>query len=117
MPALEESFDDLVSSLDVWTTVVARAGGRLVGSCRGRLDGAAWDIGRVMVAPDLQGRGIGRHLLEVAERAAPAGATSYRLVTGAGSAANLRMYKKAGYRPAGPRAGQPGAVTLTKRRT
>jgi tRNA (guanine37-N1)-methyltransferase len=116
IPALEESFDDFLSSLDEWTTLVARAGGRLVGSCRGRLDGAVWDIGRVMVAPDLQGRGIGRHLLEVAERAAPAAASSYRLVTGAGSSANIRRYKKAGYRMTGPHTGAPGAIALTKRR-
>ena len=38
------------------------AGGRIVGSTRGRLagDGTVWDVGRVMVAPDLQGRGLGR---------------------------------------------------------
>ena len=35
------------------------------------------------------------------EAAAPAAATSYALFTGAGSARNLRMYKKAGYRLAG----------------
>ncbi|MDX6358905.1 MAG: tRNA (guanine37-N1)-methyltransferase, partial [Nocardioidaceae bacterium] len=116
IPALEESYDDLVRSLDVWTTFVARAGGRLVGACRGRLEGEVWDIGRVMTAPDLQGRGIGRHLLELAERAAPAEATSYVLFTGAGSAANLRMYKKAGYRLRGAAPGTEGAVLLTKPR-
>jgi tRNA (guanine37-N1)-methyltransferase len=116
IPALEESYDDLVRSLDVWTTFVARAGGRLVGACRGRLDGEVWDIGRVMTAPDLQGRGIGSHLLELAERAAPAEATSYALFTGAGSVANLRMYKKAGYRLRGAAAGTEGAVLLTKPR-
>ncbi len=116
VPALEESFDDLVHSLDTWTTFVARAGGRLVGACRGRLDGDVWDIGRVMAAPDLQGRGLGRHLLELAERAAPAEATSYQLFTGAGSAANIAMYKKAGYRLRGPAPGVDGAVLLTKPR-
>jgi tRNA (guanine37-N1)-methyltransferase len=116
IPALEQSFDDLVSSLDEWTTFVARAAGRLVGSCRGRLDGVVWDIGGLMVAPDLQGRGIGRHLLEVAEQAAPPAATSYQVFTGAGSAANIRIYRSAGYLPAAPKSGRPGAITLTKRR-
>ena len=45
------------------TTFVARSAGRLVGAVRGRLHGGAWDIGRLMVAPDLQGRGSGRMLL------------------------------------------------------
>ena len=78
------------------------AAGRLVGAVRGRLDGDAWDIGRLMVAPDLQGRGIGRLLLEAIEHAAPDEATSYVLFTGALSERNIRIYKKAGYRLLGP---------------
>jgi tRNA (guanine37-N1)-methyltransferase len=69
-----------------------------------------------MAAPDLQGRGLGRHLLELIEDAAPAEVTSYELWTGATSVDNLRMYKKAGYRIRGPAPGPPGAVVLTKRR-
>ena len=65
-------------------------------------DGVVWDVGRVMVAPDLQGRGLGRRLLALIEEAAPAEVTSYSLFTGAGSADNIRMYKKAGYRLRGP---------------
>jgi tRNA (guanine37-N1)-methyltransferase len=116
IPALEESFDDLLGSLQAWTTVVARAGGRLVGSARGRADGDVWDVGRVMVAPDLQGRGLGRLLLSLIEDAAPAEVTSYQLFTGAGSADNIRMYKKAGYRLRGPAPGTDGAVLMTKPR-
>ena len=56
-----------------------------------------WDIGRVMVAPDLQGRGLGRALLEHIQAVAPAAAASYSLFTGARSEDNLRMYKKAGF--------------------
>ena len=116
IPALGESLDDLVNSLDAWTTWVARAGGRLVGSCRGRAEGEVWDVGRVMVAPDLQGRGLGRYLLDLVEQAAPAEVTSYQLFTGAGSVDNIRMYKKAGYRMRGPAPGTEGAVIMTKPR-
>ena len=42
--------------------------------------------------------------------------TSYVLFTGAGSASNLRMYKKAGFRQRADREAPPGAVVLTKRR-
>jgi tRNA (guanine37-N1)-methyltransferase len=117
IPALEESFDDLLASLDVWTTFVARAGGRLVGSARGRAEGTDWDVGRVMVAPDLQGRGLGRYLLTLIEEAAPPEVTSYSLFTGAGSTDNIRMYKKAGYRLRGPAPGAEGAVLMTKPRS
>jgi tRNA (guanine37-N1)-methyltransferase len=118
IPALEESFEDAVRGIDDWTTFVAVAGHRIVGSTRGRLvgDGTVWDVGRVMVAPDLQGRGLGRRLLELVEQAAPAEATSYELWTGANSVDNLRMYKKAGYRLRGPAPGPAGAVVLTKPR-
>ncbi len=118
VPALEESFEDALRGLEDWTTFVALAGGRIVGSTRGKVvgDGTVWDIGRVMVAPDLQGRGLGRHLLEVAEAAAPAEVTTYELWTGAKSVDNIRMYKKAGYRLQGPAPDPPGAVIMTKRR-
>ncbi len=118
VPALEESFEDAIQGLADWTTFVALAGGRIVGSVRGKLvgDGTVWDVGRVMVAPDLQGRGLGRLLLELIEEAAPSEATTYELWTGAHSVDNLRMYKKAGYRLGGPAPGPPGAVVLTKRR-
>jgi tRNA (guanine37-N1)-methyltransferase len=118
IPALEESFEAAVRGVDEWTTYVAVAGGRIVGSTRGRPagDGTVWDVGRVMVAPDLQGRGLGRHLLALVEDAAPDEVTSYELRTGALSVDNIRMYKKAGYRLQGPAPGPPGAVVMTKPR-
>jgi tRNA (guanine37-N1)-methyltransferase len=115
-PAIEESLEDAVRGIEECTTFVARAAGRMVGSCRGRLAADVWDVGRVMVAPDLQGRGLGPRLLALIEQAAPAEATSYTLVAGARSAANIRMYKKAGYRLLGPAPGQPGSVLMAKPR-
>jgi len=117
IPALEESFDDAIQGLADWTTLVAVAGGRIVGSARGRVEaGDVWDVGRVMVAPDVQGQGLGRRLLALIEESAPAEVTSYSLFTGAGSADNIRMYKKAGYRLRGPAPGAAGAVVMTKPR-
>ena len=69
-----------------------------------------------MVAPDLQGRGLGRALLDAIEQAAPDEVTGYVLFTGERSERNIRMYKKAGYRLHGPEADVPRAVRLTKRR-
>ncbi|MCW2852691.1 MAG: transposon TnsE [Nocardioides sp.] len=116
IPALHESYDDVVAWLAEWTTFVVRAEGRLVGAVRGRMEGAAWDIGRVMVAPDLQSRGLGRVLLEHIQAVAPAEATSYVLFTGAKSADNLRMYQKAGFRLRPDIPAPPLAVVLTKPR-
>jgi tRNA (guanine37-N1)-methyltransferase len=69
-----------------------------------------------MVAPDLQGRGIGRALLDFAEQAAAPGTTRYRLNTGVRSEANLRRYRRAGYRVVPGEGRFPGTVDLTKRR-
>ncbi|MBO9520173.1 MAG: tRNA (guanosine(37)-N1)-methyltransferase TrmD [Nocardioidaceae bacterium] len=116
IPALGEELDDVRRWLARDTVLVARASGRLVGAVRARLQDQVWDIGRLMVAPDLQGRGLGQALLERIEAAAPETAREFELFTGAGSTRNQRMYKKAGYRLRGPAPGDPGAVRLTKRR-
>lgn len=117
IPALHESLDDVRAWLGEWDTWVVRRAGRLVGAVRGRLeDGSSWDIGRIMVAPDLQGSGLGRVLLDHIQAVAPARATSYVLFTGAGSVRNQRMYKKAGFRLRPDLEAPAGAVVLTKRR-
>ena len=119
IPALHEELDDVVAGLGEWRTWVVRVAGRLVGSVRARTEvterGEVWEIGRLMVAPDLRGRGLGRVLLEHAEHAAPGSATAYRLVTGAGSEANLRRYKRSGYRVVEVLDGPAGPAVLVKR--
>ncbi|MGH3444683.1 MAG: tRNA (guanosine(37)-N1)-methyltransferase TrmD [Nocardioidaceae bacterium] len=113
VPALTESFQTLREWLADDTVLVAHDSGRLVGAVRARLRGDTWEIGRLMVAPDVWGRGLGRDLLARIESLAPAGVEELALVTGARSTRNLKMYKKAGYRPRGEI--EPGVVRLTKR--
>jgi tRNA (guanine37-N1)-methyltransferase len=118
IPALAESLEDVRRWTGTDTVLVVRSAGRLVGAVRGSLhpgpDGEVWDIGRLMVAPDLQGRGLGRMLLERIEALAPEAATGFVLFTGSGSARNQRIYRKAGYRLRGEV--EPGVVMLTKGR-
>ncbi len=118
IPALHEDLAAVEADLAVWTTFVLRsADGRLVGAVRGRPDGDEWDVGRLMVAPDLQGRGLGRLLLAHVEAAAVPGTRAFRLFTGARSERNQRLYRKAGYRPVARREGDPeGVAVLVKRR-
>jgi len=113
IPALAESLAEVSEWVKSDTVLVMRSGGRLVGAVRARSHGGTWDIGRLMVAPDLQGSGLGRMLLERIESLAPASTTTFELFTGAGSVRNQRMYKKAGYRVDGLL--DPGAVRLSKR--
>jgi GNAT superfamily N-acetyltransferase len=115
IPPLVETLEELRADLAA-PGVVARAawlGPRLVGSVRGRVDGAAMEVARLTVAPDLQGRGLGRALLEAVHAAAPAGVGVFWLVTGARSGDNLRLYAAAGYRPAG-RVVDPAGVELVR---
>jgi tRNA (guanine37-N1)-methyltransferase len=116
IPPLHEGLADVQTWLGQWTTLVVRSGGRLVAAARGRRETDCWDVGRLMVAPDLQGRGLGRLVLGAIEAAAPDDVTGFVLFTGATSTRNLAMYKKAGYRLRGPDPDVPGAVRLTKTR-
>ncbi|KOX32579.1 FMN reductase [Saccharothrix sp. NRRL B-16348] len=111
LPALHETGDDVRAWAESWKVWCAHLDGRLVGAVRARLDGDAWDIGRLMVAPDLAGRGLGTWLLRFAEEQAPAEVRSFRLHTGARSHRNLALYERSGYRRG---AAHDGVVTLTK---
>jgi tRNA (guanine37-N1)-methyltransferase len=114
IPPLHESLDDVRSWLGECTVLVARRAGRLVAAVRARQREAAWDFGRLMVAPDLWGQGLGQAMLGRIEAVAPPGVTTYELFTGAGSIRNQRLYKRSGYRLRGEI--EPGVVRLTKPR-
>jgi tRNA (guanine37-N1)-methyltransferase len=116
IPLLTESRDDIEQSIREWDTWVVRSAGRLVGSVRGRLRGTTWEIGRFMVAADLQGRGLGRALLDHIQSVAPAAASDFFLFTGARSERNQRLYRKAGFRLRPDLETPPNTVALTKQR-
>jgi len=95
MPPLVQTLDELEAELrdaDGW---VARRSGRLVGAIRTRREGDLLLIGRIAIAPDQQGAGIGQALLEAAEQAS--GAAEAELFTGSLSEANIRLYERCGY--------------------
>lgn len=95
-----------------------RERGRLVASIRVRLaDPATAEIGRLMVAPDRQGNGLGTALLLATEGLLPDEVTVIRLFTGEHSHANLRLYQRLGYRETGrTSAGSYDLVHLAKNR-
>ena len=101
MPPLTQTLDELHAELaDPQVTAWGiREQGRLVASARVRLiDQATAEIGRLVVAPDRQGSGLGTALLQAAEARLPAEVTVIRLFTGEHSHANLRLYQRHGYR-------------------
>jgi GNAT superfamily N-acetyltransferase len=117
IPALHESLADVRVWVGTWDSWCARRDGRLVGAVRGLVEGSTWHVGRLMVAPDLSGKGLGRWLLAFVESRAPTGTTAYTLFTGARSRRNIDLYQRAGYRvtdvPEG-RERPAGTVYLTK---
>ena len=114
----QEDVAEHTAALRDWTTWVARSEGRLVGSVRARRkpdEPHRWWIGRLMVAPDLHGRGLGRALLSWAESQAPSDITEFWLNTGRRRERNVRMYRRAGYRVI-PGESEVHAVTVDLRR-
>jgi GNAT superfamily N-acetyltransferase len=97
LPALRETLAELQAAVLPGPTLTARLGSRLVGAVRGRIADGVLHVGRLVVAPDLQGLGIGGRLLAAVEQAAGPEVTTAALFTGHRSEGNLRLYARAGY--------------------
>lgn len=98
MPPLTQTLAEVEAELVENDGCVAHLGPRMVGAVRARRDGDLLLIGRLSIAPDMQGRGIGSLLLAAVERAGrDAGAVETELFTGSLSEANLRLYEREGY--------------------
>jgi predicted N-acetyltransferase YhbS len=96
LPALVETIEELLAAVQRGPALVARSGSRVVGSVRTRIEGGVLHVGRLVVAPDQQGQGIGAALLTAVERAAGPQVHTAALFTGHRSA-GLRLYARAGY--------------------
>ena len=98
LPPLTQTLAELEAELVDNLGCVAVDGTRIVGAVRARRDGELLLVGRLTIAPDQQGRGIGTRLLAaVEERGAALGANEAELFTGSLSEANLRLYLREGY--------------------
>ena len=91
---LEQMREDLSSHL--YLKVVED--GRIIGAVRGCMVGGTCLVGRLIVHPGFQGKGLGQRLLAEIERRFPE-AERYELFTGQASEVNLHIYEKCGYRP------------------
>jgi GNAT superfamily N-acetyltransferase len=109
MPPLTQTLDELRAELVENLGCVARESGRMLGAVRARTDGELLLIGRLVIAPDVQGKGIGSRLLgAVEQRGREAGCREAELFTGSLSEANLRLYERSGYRETGRVEGDDG---------
>jgi ribosomal protein S18 acetylase RimI-like enzyme len=119
LPPMTETVEDIRAAIAEKSTVVlvAKLGHRLVGSVRATVTDGTGHVGRLAVAPDLHGHGIGRMLMAAVEAALADRVTRYELFTGGTSEGNLRLYRSLGYVDIGwrPAAAAPGLAYLEKR--
>ena len=97
LPPLLETLDETRVALSGLSWGIREAG-RLVASVRLTVTGQVGVIGRLVVAPDRQGFGLGGSLLLAVEAVAPPEVTLFRLFTGSKSVGPLHLYAKHGYR-------------------
>jgi GNAT superfamily N-acetyltransferase len=115
LPPMIETVDEVRAAIAAETVLVALAGTRIVGGVRGRLDGDTCYVGRLAVAPDQQGNGVGTALLRAIEERF-AGVRWFELFTGGRSEPNLRLYRRVGYVDLPRRPGDhPDLLYLAKR--
>lgn len=95
MPPLTQTLAEVEAELHSGHGLGARVDGRLLGAIRFVESEGMLLIGRIAIAPDAQGEGIGRALLEAAEQASTA--HTAELFTGSLSEANIRLYERCGY--------------------
>lgn len=96
IPPLTQTIQSLREDLASSLVLKASAGVRIVGSVRAKVEEGTCLIGRLIVHPDHQGRGIGSRLLRAIEGAFPE-SDRFELFTGSDSEATIRLYERHGY--------------------
>lgn len=99
IPALRQTLAELRADLatDGVLTLGAWRGHRLVGSVRVAVEGTRATLGRLAVAPDLQGQGIGTRLLLAILGYLPEATTEVWVFTSQDATTNLALYAENGY--------------------
>jgi GNAT superfamily N-acetyltransferase len=99
IPPLTQTLVEIKAELLSRHFLKAVAEGRIVGSVRAYFEQGTCCIGRLIVHPAYQNRGLGTKLMGEIEACFP-DAQRYELFTGHRSVRNLYLYQKLGYRPA-----------------
>lgn len=96
IPPLTQTLDDMLESFSTLVFLKAVEKGVIVGSVRASCRDHTCHIGRLMVHPRCQRRGIGSRLLRESERHF-SDAECFQVFTGHKSLGNLRFYAARGY--------------------
>lgn len=99
LPALTQTLEELTEDLKdpEVITLGAWRGHRMVGTIRVGLEGDKANLGRLAVAPDVQGHGIGTKLLFAVLGHLPETTKEVWVFTGQNSKHNISLYNEAGF--------------------
>jgi ribosomal protein S18 acetylase RimI-like enzyme len=98
IPPLTQTLDEMRADLVRQTCLKVTIDGCIVGSVRAHVNDGTCFVGRLIVHPDHQNRGIGTRLMGEIEQVFNS-AARFELFTGHRSERNLALYRKLGYRP------------------
>jgi ribosomal protein S18 acetylase RimI-like enzyme len=96
IPPLTQTLEEIEANFENQLFLKASVAGKIIGSVRAHIDQGTCHIGRLIVHPDFQNRGIGTLLMGEIEACFDK-AKRYELFTGHKSARNLHLYQKLGY--------------------
>ena len=96
IPPLLQTIEDIKSEYAYKTFLKAVDSGKIIGSVRANLQDGTCYIGKLIVHPDFQNRGIGTALMNSIENCFK-GCKRYDLFTGKKSVKNIYLYNKLGY--------------------
>jgi ribosomal protein S18 acetylase RimI-like enzyme len=97
IPPLTQTLPEIIEDFKKNVILKALSSGVIIGSVRGELTEDSCYIGRLMVHPDFQNKGIGKRLMNAIEAEFPQ-AKKFTLGTGHRSERNLYLYHKLGYK-------------------
>ncbi len=97
LPPLLETCQEVAEAIRSDIVLAAVDGHRIVGSARVRIEGSVGHMGRLVVAPDRAGAGLGVRLIKALQDHAPPSVRRFELFTGALSTRHIALYWLLGF--------------------